>query len=312
MAVKLEKVDYLNHLITDEFLKALSLKPDGRFRKYIAPLVRRPTWKFSNIAANFDNLIDQEGFGTAATWLMNHFTDDVKFHGKERIPQSGPLLLISNHPGVIDGLVISSNLPRDDVKIIMSGVPFVRNLENTSEHMIFTTLDTYDRMSTARASIKHLRSEKSLLIFATGKLDPDPSFRSVEDASSALERWSQSVALMIKRVPNIQVVISIVGGVLAEKFFHHPLTRVRKTPHDRQRISEFMQVTRQLLMSKPLGLHSKVSFSHPLTAKEFPSNMDKASIMETLIEEAKNLLQEHVTREANAWTSMQLQEHVSR
>lgn len=310
MTVKLTKTDNLTDLITDEVLKALSLKPDGQLRKLIAPIVHKPTWKFSNLATRFDDLITQQGFPYASGWMMSHFVEEVQTHGVDRLPASGPLLLISNHPGVVDGLVISANLARDDLKIMMSGVPFVRHLENTPNHMIFTTLDTMDRMSALRSSIRNLREQRSLLIFATGKLDPDPSFRPVDVVCEALERWSNSVAVMINSVPNIQIVISIVSGVLSKQYFGHPLTKLRKTQHDRQRISEFLQVIRQLVTSKTLGLSAKVSFSNPITIEDFADDLDKTSIMESLISEAKLLLDEHISRPVEDWTSMSLDKFV--
>jgi 1-acyl-sn-glycerol-3-phosphate acyltransferase len=310
MTVELTKVDNLTSLITDEFFKALSLRPDGRIRKFIAPIVHKPTWKFSNIAASFDDLIEEHSFPYASAWMMTHFVDEVKYHGRENIPRNGPLLLISNHPGLVDGLAISSNVDRDDIKLMMSGVPFVRHLKNTSQHMVFTTTDTVDRMTALRSSIRHLRNQGSLLIFATGKLDPDPSFRPVEAVSSALERWSNSVAVMVKSVPDIQVVVSIVSGVLSKRYYRHPLTRLRKSQHDRQRISEFMQVIRQLITSKKLNLKTKVSFSCPLTAGDFPTYLDKSGIMDRLIYEGKSLLNEHLSRDPAEWTTLPIHDFV--
>ncbi len=45
--------------------------------------------------------------------------------------QSGPLLVISNHAGAYDSVVIASLLGRNDLKFIGSDVAFLKNLPNT-------------------------------------------------------------------------------------------------------------------------------------------------------------------------------------
>ena len=127
------------------------------------------------------------------------FVDQTKVIGAETLPKEGPLLIASNHPGAYDSLVISSQIPRDDLKIISSDIPFVKKLPETSKHMIFSTHDPHDRMSAARKAIRHLKDGGALLIFARATMDPSvmkrqrrKSIRVKRSKNVLWQRWGRT------------------------------------------------------------------------------------------------------------------------
>jgi hypothetical protein len=48
------------------------------------------------------------------------------------------LLVAANHPGAADGLVIAAALRRDDLKVVISDVPFTRAVPYGRKYLIYT------------------------------------------------------------------------------------------------------------------------------------------------------------------------------
>ena len=93
-----------------------------------------------------------DGFPLAATWLLDQIVEKPLADGQHFIPREGPVVIASNHPGAFDGLVILSNLPRLDIQMIISDVPFTRHLVGTRPHLIFSAGNNpSERMAAARA-----------------------------------------------------------------------------------------------------------------------------------------------------------------
>ncbi len=72
------------------------------------------------------------------------------------------------------------------------------------------------RANAVRRSIQHLKDGGAVLIFPSGQIDPDPAV--LPGAREALEKWSKSIAIMLRRVPETRLVSAITSGVLHEKF----------------------------------------------------------------------------------------------
>jgi hypothetical protein len=130
-----------------------------------------------------------------------------------------------------------------------------------------------------------------LLIFPSGRLDPDPSIYS--DAGEGLKRWSRSIEVFLKKVPETQLVLTIASGVLSKEFINHPFTKLFKNDHEQRRIMEFMQVIKQMVMSKPVELHPKVTFDKPLIQNDLQKNTGGISDIE-IQGKAMQLLAKHI------------------
>lgn len=277
--------------ITEEIFKAIKFPQNKTLRNIFRPLTRIPTRNFSELMAELDGIVRRAGFVEAARRGLSYFVRGTKADGLEGIPRTGPLIIASNHPGTYDAFTIISNLPREDVKLVVSGIPFFADLPNTREHFIYATRDTQDRADALRKSIRHLSAGGALLIFPSGRIDPDPAV--LPEASENLGRWSRSLEVFLKKVQQTRLVLAITSGVLSTEFLNHPFVRLFKNDHERRRVVEFMQVIRQMIAKKPLALQPKVSFSAPLAPAVISSGSSQAAIAD-IVGDARQLLNAHL------------------
>ena len=189
--------------ISVEIFRAAKVPEIKLMRNVVSRMVRGPVNHFSKLIVEFDISIRDRGYVYASTQILKKLTGDVIADGQEYIPANGPLIIASNHPGTYDGLAIISKLPRNDFRLIVSGIPFFQNLPNASKNLIFATHDTSDRMDVLRKSIRHLQGGGALLIFPSGRLDPDPSIFS--NAGEGLKMWSRSIEVFLNKVPDAQL-----------------------------------------------------------------------------------------------------------
>jgi 1-acyl-sn-glycerol-3-phosphate acyltransferase len=290
------QVENLRKLIADEFYKAFGIPKKIWWRRFFDPIILNPSFAFADICSRFEKMVENNGFKAAAEWILPHFVQSTTVNGSDVIPYEGPLLIVSNHPGTFDSLVIAANVPRNDLKILAGNIPFLKNLPATQRHLLHTTIDTHDRMMVLRRGLRHLYSGGSLLIFGSGGIDPEPAF--MDGAGDEIEKWSPSIGFFMTKVPGIRSLITIVSDVLSPKYFRHPLTLIRKNRRDKQRISEFLQVIQQVLSPGKLLLRPKVSFAEPIHTDEFISNKDPI-ILRTIIKRARQLLDQHLTNRLN-------------
>jgi hypothetical protein len=288
---RVNNVQRLTNHITDEIFMALGLAADSWPRKLFSPVVRPPASRFSEIAAGFEQRVSEDGFREAVKWILPHFISRMSVSGAETIPSEGPLVIASNHPGTVDALCIAANLPREDIKIVASNIPFIRALPAIEKHFIHTTLDVHVRMTVLRSALRHLREGGSLLVFASGGIDPDPA--GMPGAMEELERWSPSLEFFLRKVPQTQMLVTIVSGVLSPTFLHHPFTLFRRQRRDKQRIAEFLQTIKQMLQPEDLLLTPKVTFANPLSHLELSSGDGPRGMMKTIIQQAKSLMTDH-------------------
>ncbi|MFC2026097.1 hypothetical protein ACFLUC_02760, partial [Chloroflexota bacterium] len=216
------QVSELQKHITDEAFRAMGFSPTGWMRRIFGPLLGPPTRRFSQLATSFERDSAQQGLIKTVRDYLPLFVDNVTVCGADNIPLEGPLIIASNHPGTLDGFVIVSSLPRDDFKLIISGVPFVQGLPALKEHLIYTTGDPHERMGVVRSAIRHLKNGGALITFATGQLDPDPAY--LPGAYERLADWSSSLEIFLRKVPQSLVLPTIVSGVFATECLRNPIT----------------------------------------------------------------------------------------
>lgn len=262
----------LQDTITDEVLRSAGLSPTGWARSLIAPLVASATRRFATLFAAFDLDVRQVGTDEGARRFLPHLVEGWRQSGAERIPRDGPLLVASNHPGATDSVTIMASLPRGDLKIVISDVPFTRALPAGRDHLIYASPEAAGRVQAMREMIRHLRDGGSLLIFPGTTLDPDPALlpgaAERADTTHPLGAWSRSVALALRCVPETRLVGTIASGVLLPRFLSHPLTRLAPAGWQRFKLAEVLQVLSQLTSGKRYGLVPRVTFGEPVTLAE--------------------------------------------
>lgn len=225
-----------------------------------------PARRLASLLVHLDQDIARNGLSAAAGNLLAMFVQDARVECLQGIPKDGPLLVVSNHPGAYDLLILVANLLRDDLKIISSDIAIFRHLPSVAPHFITITDDSYRRMLSLRSALRHLRDGKALLIFPRGEVEIDPSLSA--DAAQGIDRWSFSLDLILRTVPQTRSVVAIVSDVFSPRWFNHPILRLWKRPEQRQKIAEIIQVAEQLARSRKLPLTPRVCFSPPLMFSE--------------------------------------------
>jgi hypothetical protein len=292
--MKMADVSALTHEITLEVLAAFGLPKSKWAEMTIGSLFKKPAKKFSQLMATIDQNLAQYGYREAARNLLPLFVDSATASGVENIPKEGPLLITSNHPGTIDGAAITANMPRDDLKVFVGPIPFLDNLPNLRDFLIFSHRTSANARATAlRRSIQHLENNGSLLIFPAGQIEPDPEV--LPGAPEALEKWSRSIALMLRKVPHTQILPTITSGVLAKESTYTPFAILRKDGVAKRRIMEFIQTMRQILSRERFGLTPHVTFAPPLSIKDMENLRDVDHVMHVIIDRAKQLLAQHMS-----------------
>jgi len=283
-------VETLTRFISDEIYGAFGLTRESWLGRLLDPVIRLPARRFSQVSARFDQYVAQFGFREAAQRILPCFARGFQARGTECIPAEGPLLIASNHPGTCDSLVIAANIPRPDLKIIATDVPFMKGLSCAADHLIYVPREGPGRANVIRHAIHHLREGGSLLIFPTGSIDPDPAL--ARDAEQALENWSPSLEIMLRHVPQAQVLLSMVSGVLSSGWLRNPLTRLGNEAWKQRRIAEFMQVIQQMLFPNSLDIQPRVTFGNPLSLDELTDG--GRDILEGIKLRARMLLNDHI------------------
>ena len=248
-----------------------------------------PARRMAGLLVQVDQDIARYGLRAAAENLLYGLVQDFKVNCQQSIPKDGPLLIVSNHPGAYDILILIANLFRDDLKIISSDIAIIRHLPSVATHFITITHDPYRRMASFRTALRHLRDGKALLIFPRGEVETDPALSPVP--VDGIDRWSFSLDLLLRQIPQACSVVAIVSGVFSSRWFNHPILRLWKKPEQRQKIAEIIQVAEQLVLSKKSLLAPQVSFSPPLM---FSDAGEKAAPpgwwMDTLTQTARDQL----------------------
>jgi len=282
----------LRQAISEEILVAAGVPRTGLLQTLLRPLLWFPAHRFARLAAEFDRRVALDGLTGAMRWLLAVFVDGTQAHGLEHLPASGPLVIASNHPGSYDALVIASHLGRDDLRIPASDVPILRHLRATAPHFIYTYLgdDSHARISAARESVRHLRSGGALLVYAAGKVEPDPAI--FPGAKGALQNWSGSLAWFLRQVPDAVVVVTIVSDVLAPSCLRSPLTRLRKELDRKLFLAETVQIGQQVLFGRRFPLRPQVRFGPPLTAGDLSGGRNGEAARAVIVGQAEQLLAE--------------------
>jgi hypothetical protein len=261
-------------------------------RRLLEPLAWPSANRFAGLAASFDSTVARAGFREAMNELLSDLVTEVRHFRLEAVPKQGPLLIVSNHPGTYDSVAIAASLPRDDLQIIASNFPILCRLPNARRHLIFTErqVGSNTNFSVVRCAIRHLQSGGSVLIFPSGRVEPDPAV--LPGAFEALRSWSPSIEILMRRVPDLKTQTAIVSGVFSPFFLRNPLINFWKGLRDPLIIAEVIQVITQMLFSQWMHLKPSISYGIPKTVEELYQSGE--SLYQAVVDEVSKLLSEHM------------------
>lgn len=288
--MKLEQeIQRVSDAVLVDILKVLGLPPTESWRSLCTLLFGRATRRLAGIGLTFDRMISESGLAQAADWALANWCRGILARGQDNVPAQGPLLVVSNHPGAYDALVIASRLPRPDLHIIASDLPIFHALHNFSQRVFFIPFNVKDaagRMAGMLSAVRYLKDGGAVLLMGSGTIDPDPAV--YPGALENLQRWTEAASLFLRFVPRTRVLLSAVSHIVSPKWARHPLTWLRRGGMEKRRMAEFGQVIQQLFRPGSLYVSPRLSFSAPLTAADLGD-----SPRAILVEREANLLQEH-------------------
>lgn len=247
-------------------------RPGGSaVRSLLVPTARRIAREF----AECDEVLASRELPDAARWILDHFSASVEVGGLARVPRRGPILLVANHPGLTDAMVLIAALDRPDVRIVAADYPFLHAMRGLAPRLIFLGASGASQLGWIRAVSRDLRHGGVVLLFPAGRLEPDPA---VLGTDGALLPWSASVDVIRRLAPEAQIVPAAVTGVLSPRAFGHPLTRIRREPRDRQRVATLLQ----MIDPRYRYVTARIAFGAPLAADGDASTMLAARIGDLL------------------------------
>ena len=241
--------------------------------------------KFAGQMLDFDDAVGRLGLAEAGRQTIHRYVRSARIFSSP-LP-AGPFLALSNHPGMVDTLALFSALNRPDLKIIAVDRPFLKALPNVSERLFYVTDDPSARMALVRQVSGHLRSGGAALTFPAGEIEPDSNV--YPGAVEALDGWTDSVGVFLRMAPETAILPILVRGVLWEKTANHPLTRLKKTREEKEKLAAALQLLAHVVWDKK-PLEVTVQVGKPITVAELGGKETKV-IHQAVLAEMKRLIE---------------------
>jgi hypothetical protein len=283
-------VEALTAINVQDMLEAAGLEGVRRGRRLLEMVCRPGAASFARQVAAYDESVGSSGLRDASLRILRKNIGRLEVAGLDNIPPEGPLLLVSNHPGLTDAVSLLSTIPRDDVRIVAADRPFLRVLGNTSRHLIYLGESEAGNTAVLRRVAKHLRGGGAVLIFPGGQIEPDPAL--ARAASSPLAGWSKSIGLIVRLCGEIKVVPAIVSGVTCARARNHFLARLRREQKDRERMGAMIQI----LIPAYRRVTVRLAFGPALEASVLRrAGDDPQAITETIVTHTRRLIEQPPT-----------------
>ena len=286
-----ELVQSIQSAITDEIFFALGLNRRGFLRRSMGWVFSWPTKIFAKHLAAADEAVAAGGAPAGGQKILDLLGVKPEVLGRSNIPVDGPTILLCNHPGAYDSMAIASQIPRTDLKAIVSLTRLYQNLPHIHPVLLYVGEDTHSQSLVLKGAIAHLKGGGSLLQFSSGLIEPDPATHPLTD--EVFKKWSPSLEIFLRKVPETRVVPTITSGVLLPRFMHHLLVRLRRDAMDKRRLAEFLQIIQQLLFPRTVTAKPMISFGKPFMISDLDL-VENGRIMPAVITKVKAQLVAHL------------------
>lgn len=270
-----------------DMLSAFGWEQARRIRPLLELLCRPPAAGFARLVLRYDEMVGELGLAAGAAWVLGQFGHTVRVHGREHLPAGGPVLLLSNHPGMTDTMALFAAIARPDLLTIAADRPFLRLLPHTSRSLLYVAEQGGQRQGVVRTAAGHLRRGGALLTFPAGEIEPDPAV--LPGPRAALEGWNESTAFFVKLAPEAAVVPVVVGGVLSARAQRNPLTRLRRTRQNREKVAAMLQI----VVPAYRAARVTVAFGPPIAAAELAGLDDAAAAKRAIVTAMRRLIDAH-------------------
>lgn len=272
-----DHLERLTRLCVEDLISAFGLGGVSYGRAVMESISRIPARRLARQILTYDRIVGESGLGTGGAWALKRLSRNTGVEGQENVPREGPLLLVSNHPGLADAVALFAAIPRDDLRVIAADRPFLEALPNTSRYLLTVAETSGGRPGVVRAAARHLRGGGAVLTFPGGRIEPDPAV--LPGAVEALDRWSSSADLFARLIPGLEVVPVVVSGVISPSALRNPLIHLRRRRRDR----EWLAATLQMLVPALRNVDARVDFG-------FPVHAEPGAVGDAVIEETRRLM----------------------
>ena len=280
-----------SHLIY-EICQAAGFRVGGWKQRALTAALRRPIDSVALLFSDIDATIGRDGIDVGFAKLLVRFVKDPLINGAENLPDKGPLIIASNHPGAYDVLLIGSTLGRRDLRIVTSTVPLYHVMTNFRQHTIEVGTTPEGGMRSIRESVRHVRNGGALLIFPSGLVDPDQDV--LPGAREALATWRPGVEVLVNLAPRAAVVQAVVSGVLSPRWINNPLLRLQKVEWQRRKLAEMLQVVQQTVWPQTEKLSPRLTFGAPTSGEALYQEAGSKAVLPLLIGRAQVVLSQHM------------------
>lgn len=282
-------VDVLTRINLDDLVSAFGWENARLPAALLRKIFLGPARKFARQVVEYDDLVGLAGLHNASSeTLQKHYIRELCIQGQENIPARGPVLFLSNHPGLADTISLFAAIPRADLRIIAIRRPFLVSLPNISQNLSYISDDPGERMRAVRQVSSHLRAGGAALTFPAGEIEPDPDVHA--GAIDSLKGWIDSSGIFMRFAPDLQIVPVLVSGVIWERTAHHWLTRIRRTRDDREKLAASLQLLAMVVRDvRPTTV--TVRFAKPISRNEVDP-LDSPCIHEIVMERMRCLIEQ--------------------
>ncbi|MCG9894677.1 MAG: hypothetical protein MH204_04300, partial [Fimbriimonadaceae bacterium] len=156
------------HLLVDQNIADLNRAWPNRIPSHIARRLARP---FAEKLIRFDQLVEERGLVAGAEFLLRRRARGVEVSG--RVPASGPVVVLANHPGLADAMALWKAIGREDLATLAAPRDLLRALP--AVHARLREMEPNSGISGLRAMISELRKGRAVLTFPAGGIEPDPA-----------------------------------------------------------------------------------------------------------------------------------------
>ncbi len=270
------QIEALTRINIADMLDNFGLSRVRHGRGVIEWLCWLPARLLARQAAEFDRRVGEVGLQTAACEWLRPMIGRLNVVGAGNVPASGGVIFAVNHPGLIDSLVCFCGVDRADLRIVSNDRPFIRALENVARRTFFVSEQANERLAVVRQVARFLQKGGAVYICPAGQIEPDPAV--MPGAIESLANWSDSLGLFVRLAPQAVVVPTVVSGVIYPSSLHHPLTRLRRTQKDRERIAATIQAFWQSRGRIARYMNPRLEFGEPLSSADLIKLGDAAKI----------------------------------
>jgi 1-acyl-sn-glycerol-3-phosphate acyltransferase len=281
----LDQLDTFTAINLDDLVSSLGWQVRSLLARLVRPLFLGPARAFARHLVAFDQAIGGRGLTEASRLLQRSYVRELRVHGLDHLP-AGPVLILSNHPGLTDTVSLFVALNRPDLKIIALKRPFLEALTNMSKQLFYVLDDPASRMGLVRRVSAHLRGGGAVLTFPAGHIEPDPQV--YPGAVQSLQSWTDSVGVFVRMAPGTIIVPVVVRGVVWDKAARHPLLALKRTRQEKERLASAIQLLATVVFGiRPVTV--TVQIGRPIDPGEH-GGRDTAALHRAVLAEMRSLI----------------------